>query len=102
MKKVNLGIALGLVSVVTGANASTVTLTEPSTPAVQLSNESIRPLIESKSGVLLAQGGNGGNAGGTSGPSGKGGNGGSVGGTSGPSGNAGGKSAPGGNGQPKK
>lgn len=92
MKKVNLGIALGLISVVTGANATSSALTEPSIPAAQLSNESVKPLIESKSGVLLAQGGNGGSAGGTSGPGGKGGNGGSAGGTSGP----------GGNGKPKK
>lgn len=60
MKKVNLSIALGLVSVVTGTNAATVKVKEPTGPAVQLSSESVKPLIESKSGTLLAQGGNGG------------------------------------------
>ena len=99
MKKVNLGIALTLVSGVSSTQAASFNIVPDSAPFSQLSNILVKP-DTSISNILLAQGGNGaggngagGNAGGTAGGNGAGGNaggtaGGNAGGTAG--GNAGG------------
>ena len=81
MKKVNLGIALGLISSISAVNATTINTPENKREASAFTdNDIVKPATKSST-WLVAQGGNGGSGGtvGTGGNGGMGGNGGSAG-----------------------